>query len=85
MRTRPWEPWTSSLPLINAKTLHEEWPDIAVLGGVGGINYAIEPGKGLSDDRPSTGCPRLVRGNRRASKPPSRIKRIEPFHSRRDQ
>jgi hypothetical protein len=56
------------------------------LGGVGVINYAIElPGKGLSDDRPSTGWPELVRSNRRASKPPSQIKRIELFHSRRDQ
>jgi hypothetical protein len=34
------EALAGGLSLLNAKTLHEEWPDIAVLGGVGIINYA---------------------------------------------
>ena len=48
------EALAGELTLLNAKTPHEEWPDIAVLGGVGVINYAIElPGKGLNGDHPS--------------------------------
>jgi hypothetical protein len=30
------------LTLLNAKTPHEQWPDIVVLAGVGVINYAIQ-------------------------------------------
>jgi hypothetical protein len=37
------------LTLLNAKTPHEQWPDIVVLAGVGVINYAIQfPRKGLT-------------------------------------
>jgi hypothetical protein len=51
------------LTLLNAKTPHEQWPDIVVLAGVGVINYAIQsPCKGLRDDHPPP-APGVVRGN----------------------
>ena len=50
------------LTLLNAKTPHEQWPDIVVLAGVGVINYAIQfPRKGLSDNHPPP-APGVVRG-----------------------
>jgi hypothetical protein len=50
------------LTLLNAKTPHEQWPDIVVLAGVGVINYAIQfPRKGLGDNHPPP-APGVVRG-----------------------
>jgi hypothetical protein len=33
--TCPSKPWPARLTLLNAKTPHEQWPDIVVLAGVG--------------------------------------------------